>query len=231
MKESAAAIFPRYYDNRQSASAVRYVAEVDPMLLADGTYYVLEVDGELVACGGWSRRNRLYTGSGESEGDNELLDPATGRRTYGRCSSATTGHDAASAGASSRSARPRPAARVSGDSRSWPHCPAYRYIAPAASSDRGTRASSPRRRQDPLRLDGEVDRPWGVPGLSDRRVAFPNGARLSPPRPPTALKSAIPLHPFHDYRTVANALRDGSGRPVGGECRAGERRPGRRQRA
>ena len=77
MKESAAAIFPRYYDEQQSASAVRYVAEVDPMLLADGTYYVFEVDGELVACGGWSRRNRLYTGSGESEGDSRLLDPAT----------------------------------------------------------------------------------------------------------------------------------------------------------
>jgi GNAT superfamily N-acetyltransferase len=77
MKESAAAIFPRYYDNRQSASAVRYVAEVDPMLLADGTYFVLEVDGELVACGGWSKRAKLYSGSGDADGDDRLLDPAT----------------------------------------------------------------------------------------------------------------------------------------------------------
>jgi GNAT superfamily N-acetyltransferase len=77
MKESAAAIFPRYYDEQQSASAVRYVAQVDGMLLADGTYFVLESDGELVACGGWSRRGRLYTGSGESEGDDRTLDPAT----------------------------------------------------------------------------------------------------------------------------------------------------------
>jgi GNAT superfamily N-acetyltransferase len=77
MKESAAVLFPRYYDERQSASAVRYVAQVDPMLLADGTYFVLESDGELVACGGWSRRDRLYTGSGESEGDSRTLDPAT----------------------------------------------------------------------------------------------------------------------------------------------------------
>jgi hypothetical protein len=59
MKESAAALFPRYYDERQSASSVRYIAQVDPMLLLDGTYFVLESDGELVACGGWSRRDRL----------------------------------------------------------------------------------------------------------------------------------------------------------------------------
>ena len=77
MKESAAVLFPRYYDERQSASAVRYIAQVDPMLLADGTYFVLESDGELVGCGGWSRRDRLYTGSGESEGDSRTLDPGT----------------------------------------------------------------------------------------------------------------------------------------------------------
>jgi GNAT superfamily N-acetyltransferase len=75
MKESAAAIFPRWYDERQSASAVRYVAEIDRMLLEDGTYFVLEAEGELVACGGWSRRDRLYTGGGDSEGDARLLEP------------------------------------------------------------------------------------------------------------------------------------------------------------
>jgi len=75
MKESAAAIFPRFYDERQAASAVRYVAEVDPLLLADETYFVLEAGGEPVACGGWSRRDRLYTGSGAAAGDARLLDP------------------------------------------------------------------------------------------------------------------------------------------------------------
>jgi GNAT superfamily N-acetyltransferase len=77
MKASAAAIFPRFYDERRAASAVRYVAEVDPTLLADGTYFVLEVDGEPVACGGWSRRDRLYTGSGGADDDGRMLDPAT----------------------------------------------------------------------------------------------------------------------------------------------------------
>jgi GNAT superfamily N-acetyltransferase len=77
MKESADALFPRSYDERQSTSAVRYVAQVDPLLLADGTYFVLEHDGEPVACGGWSRRDRLYTGSGDSADDARALDPET----------------------------------------------------------------------------------------------------------------------------------------------------------
>ena len=77
MTESAAALFPRYYDERQSASAVKYVAEVDRALLEDGTYYVIEAGGEPVGCGGWSRRDKLYTGGGGGTGDARLLDPAT----------------------------------------------------------------------------------------------------------------------------------------------------------
>ena len=77
MKESAAAIFPRWYSEREAASAVEHVAVVDRMLLEDGTYFVLEAGGEVVACGGWSRRDRLYTGSGDGADDARLLDPAT----------------------------------------------------------------------------------------------------------------------------------------------------------
>ena len=76
MKASGAALFPAFYDEEQTASAVRYVAEVDDALLEDGTYFVLEANGEPVACGGWSRRDRLYTGSGHSVDDGRLLDPA-----------------------------------------------------------------------------------------------------------------------------------------------------------
>jgi hypothetical protein len=75
-KASIAAIFPTTYDARQTASAIIHVATVDRMLLADGTYFVIEEDGDLVACGGWSRRHRMYTGSDASEDDDRLLDPA-----------------------------------------------------------------------------------------------------------------------------------------------------------
>jgi GNAT superfamily N-acetyltransferase len=77
MKESAAALFPRFYGQPETDSAVRYVAQVDSVLLSDGTFFVLETRGELVGCGGWSRRDRLYTGSGDAEGDGRLLEPAT----------------------------------------------------------------------------------------------------------------------------------------------------------
>ena len=75
MKASATALFPRVYDDRQTASAVRYVSVVDLDLIADSTYYLLEHGDELVACGGWSRRDKLYTG-GQDEGDARLLDPS-----------------------------------------------------------------------------------------------------------------------------------------------------------
>jgi GNAT superfamily N-acetyltransferase len=77
MKASIHGIFPAFYDPIQVASSQRYIGSVDRMLIDDGTYFVAEIDGELVACGGWSRRDKLYTGSGDAEGDARLLDPAT----------------------------------------------------------------------------------------------------------------------------------------------------------
>jgi GNAT superfamily N-acetyltransferase len=77
MKLATRDIFPRVYTAEQTASAVQYVAAVDRPLIADGTYYVVEAGGELVACGGWSKRAKLYTGSGDAAGDDRLLDPAT----------------------------------------------------------------------------------------------------------------------------------------------------------
>src|SRR5215212_1134742 len=75
MTASTAAIFPAHYDARQTASAIQHIAQVDRMLLEDGTYFVLEVGGEIVACGGWSRRARPYMGSAAAPDDDRLLDP------------------------------------------------------------------------------------------------------------------------------------------------------------
>ena len=46
-------------------------------LIADGTYFVVERDGHLVACGGWSKRRTLYGGDQRPVGDRSLLDPRT----------------------------------------------------------------------------------------------------------------------------------------------------------
>ena len=77
MKASARELFPRFYDERQTASGVEYIAHVDEQLLEDGTYFVHEAHGEIVACGGWSRRHKLWTGEGEGADDKRLIDPAT----------------------------------------------------------------------------------------------------------------------------------------------------------
>jgi GNAT superfamily N-acetyltransferase len=77
MQASIREIFPAFYDERQTASSIVHVGNVDRMLIDDRTFYAIEEDGELIACGGWSRRDRLYTGSGEAAGDVRTLDPAT----------------------------------------------------------------------------------------------------------------------------------------------------------
>jgi GNAT superfamily N-acetyltransferase len=77
MRASIAEIFPRFYDAQQTASAVRYVGEMDAVMVTDGTYFALEASGAIVGSGGWSRRDLLYTGSGAADGDARALDPAT----------------------------------------------------------------------------------------------------------------------------------------------------------
>jgi GNAT superfamily N-acetyltransferase len=77
MRRSARDLFPSFYDERQVASGVIHIAHLDMRLIEDGTYFVHEADGEIVACGGWSRRAKLYTGAGADDDDERLLDPAT----------------------------------------------------------------------------------------------------------------------------------------------------------
>lgn len=69
--------FPAFYDERQTASSIAHIAHVDTMLVDDGMYFVLEAHGSLAACGGWSRRDKLFRGSSHQEGRARLLDPAT----------------------------------------------------------------------------------------------------------------------------------------------------------
>lgn len=78
MRHSVLELFPRFHDERETASAATYLTEPDTVLIEDGTYFVQETpDGALAACGGWSMRDKLYTGSGARPQDDRLLDPAT----------------------------------------------------------------------------------------------------------------------------------------------------------
>jgi GNAT superfamily N-acetyltransferase len=74
MRASVLDLLPAFYDARQVASAAVHIAHLDTQLIDDGTYFVHTADGEIVACGGWSRRSKLYNGADE---DDRLLDPRT----------------------------------------------------------------------------------------------------------------------------------------------------------
>lgn len=52
---------------------------LDLQLIEDGTYFCVEEDGELVGCGGWSKRATLYGGNHSAGRDPRLLDPTSER--------------------------------------------------------------------------------------------------------------------------------------------------------
>lgn len=65
------------YGPAQVEGSLDVLVGVDRQLLLDGTYYVVEAEGRLVAAGGWSARAQLY-GPSRAEGGGPMLDPATG---------------------------------------------------------------------------------------------------------------------------------------------------------
>lgn len=65
-----------YYTSQQIESAIKYIFGVDTQLLVDGTYYVVEADNMIVACGGWSKRKTLYGGDQHKSTADPLLDPS-----------------------------------------------------------------------------------------------------------------------------------------------------------
>lgn len=77
MRQSVIDVFPLFHNEAETAAAARYLTEPDTVLIDDGTYFVHDAGGEVVACGGWSKRDKLYTGSGAAPTDDRLLDPAT----------------------------------------------------------------------------------------------------------------------------------------------------------
>jgi GNAT superfamily N-acetyltransferase len=64
-----------FLDAGQIASS-RAIMGLDTLLIDDGTYFIVEADGELAGCGGWSRRATLYGGDQSPGRSAALLDPA-----------------------------------------------------------------------------------------------------------------------------------------------------------
>ena len=64
------------YDAAQVEAALGGAFGLDTQLVRDGTYYVAEQAGELVGCGGWSRRRTMFGSDANAQRDAEPLDPA-----------------------------------------------------------------------------------------------------------------------------------------------------------
>lgn len=59
-------------------AASHAVMGLDTQLIADGDYFLVETDGRLAGCGGWSRRATLFGGDHSlALREPRLLDPAT----------------------------------------------------------------------------------------------------------------------------------------------------------
>jgi GNAT superfamily N-acetyltransferase len=74
---SGRALSAGFYSPSQADAITRHVFGVDSQLIDDQTYFVLECDSLIVACGGWSKRRTLFGGDKAKSGPDPLLDPAT----------------------------------------------------------------------------------------------------------------------------------------------------------
>ena len=75
--ESARGLSRDDYSEEQIEGAIKTVFGVDTNLILDGTYFVADNDGELVGCGGWSKRRTLFGGDQFASRDGSELDPKT----------------------------------------------------------------------------------------------------------------------------------------------------------
>ena len=77
IKDSARSLSRDDYSDAQIEGAIATVFGVDSNLIIDATYFVAESAGELIGCGGWSKRKTLFGGDQYAARDAGYLDPET----------------------------------------------------------------------------------------------------------------------------------------------------------
>jgi GNAT superfamily N-acetyltransferase len=65
------------YAPEQIEAAIGTIYGTDKQMIADGTFFVVEHQERIVACGGWSRRRTAFGSDSSPVKDDSLLDPAT----------------------------------------------------------------------------------------------------------------------------------------------------------
>jgi GNAT superfamily N-acetyltransferase len=77
IRTSATELSHGYYTAAQIESLITHVFGVDTQLVVDGTYFVIERQSTLLACGGWSWRRTLFGGDQAKDAIDPALDPAS----------------------------------------------------------------------------------------------------------------------------------------------------------
>ena len=75
LMDAAIAELQRGFLDDAQISSSKAIMGIDTQLIDDGTYFVVESDGNVAGCGGWSRRATLYGGNQTPGRDSKLLDP------------------------------------------------------------------------------------------------------------------------------------------------------------
>ena len=74
--ERAIAELQRDFLDPDQLLASRAHMGLDSQLIRDGSYFLVEIDGRLAGCGGWSARATLFGGDASDGRDPATLDPA-----------------------------------------------------------------------------------------------------------------------------------------------------------
>lgn len=74
MDEAISENLKAFLDESQITSS-RAIMGLDTQLIDDGTYFMVEIEGQLAGCGGWSRRATMYGGDQTPGRSAALLDP------------------------------------------------------------------------------------------------------------------------------------------------------------
>src|SRR6266576_1117599 len=77
IKDSARSLSRADYSDEEIEGAIATVFGVDTNLIIDETYFLAESAGELIGCGGWSKRKTLFGGDQYASRDAGYLDPRT----------------------------------------------------------------------------------------------------------------------------------------------------------
>lgn len=72
---SVRALQASHYSHAQIEAALGPVFGVDRQLIRDRTHFIVEEAGQIVGCGGWSKRKTLYGGDRDRLGEDAELDP------------------------------------------------------------------------------------------------------------------------------------------------------------